>query len=385
MRPFPALASALAGLLLCLAAPPASAHLLNMTRVQVDLGADGAVDVALSIDLTREAGGSGEYYRLSRVADPLADARLAALFARLAGAMQLQLDGAAVTLAPVAASMPRQSEAEFHNPTHWPMTELRLHGRLPAMPDGAPGRVIARFDTSFSFEEPIALTLHARSDERKMTRWLVAGQLSPKFALKAPPPGAPVVDEAERRAGWTAVLQYLRFGFEHILPRGLDHVLFVVGLYLGTRNLRTLLLFVTSFTVAHSVTLILSSFGAVRVPSSIVEPAIALSIAWIAIENLLFKQVRAWRAAVVFAFGLLHGLGFAAALRELGLPQQNFLGALVSFNVGVELGQLTVVALALLATGWFRQRVWYRKAIVVPGSLLIAAIALLWTVQRLAA
>jgi hypothetical protein len=377
-------AAAWAGALLCVAALPASAHLLNMTRVDVDLAANGEVDVAVSIDLMREAGGPTDYYRLSRVADPLHDATLAPLFARLADAMRLELDGVPVALAPTAAALPQQSEAEFLNPVNWPMTTLHLHGRLPAVADGAPGRLITHFATTFAFEEPISLTLHA-PDGRKQTRWLVAGQLSPKFALQTPLPGAAAVDDGERSAGWTSVLQYLKFGFEHILPQGLDHVLFVVGLYLGTRNLRMLLLFVTSFTLAHSVTLILSSFGAVRVPSSIVEPAIALSIAWIAIENVLFARVRAWRAIVVFAFGLLHGLGFAAALRELGLPQHNFLGALISFNVGVEFGQLTVVALALLATGWFRQRAWYRRAIVVPGSLLIAAIALVWTVQRIAA
>ncbi|MFT4046889.1 MAG: HupE/UreJ family protein [Solimonas sp.] len=355
-----------------------------MTRVDVDLLANGDVDVAVSLDLTREAGGPADYYRLSRAADPLHDATLAPLFARFADAMQLELDGLPIALVPTAATLPRQSEAEFLNPVSWPMTELHLRGRLPVLADGAPGRLMTRFATTFAFEEPISLTLHA-ADGRRQTRWLVAGQLSPKFALHAPPPGAATVDDGERGAGWASVLQYLKFGFLHILPQGLDHVLFVVGLYLGARNLRRLLLFVTSFTLAHSVTLILSSFGAVRVPAAIVEPAIALSIAWIAIENIVFGQGRAWRALVVFAFGLLHGLGFAAALRELGLPPHNFLGALISFNVGVEFGQLTVVALALLLTGWFRRRAWYRRAIVVPGSLAIAAIALFWAAQRLMA
>ncbi|WP_154662526.1 HupE/UreJ family protein [Solimonas flava] len=377
-------AAVLVALLLGGAALPASAHLLNMTRIDVDFAAGGEVEVAVSIDLTREAGGPGDYYALSRATAPLHEARLAALFGRLAGAMQLQVDGVPLLLTPVAATLPQQSEAEFRNPVNWPMTGVQLRGVLPPRAAGAPGRVLARFDTAFAFEEPIALTLHA-ADGRKMTRWLVAGQQSPKFLLQAPPPGAPATSDADtRRAGWTTAFEYLRFGFLHILPKGLDHVLFVVGLYLGTRNLRTLLMLVTSFTLAHSVTLILSSFGALRVPAAVVEPAIALSIAWIAIENLLFVRVSAWRAAIVFAFGLLHGLGFAAALRELGLPQQNFLGALLSFNVGVELGQLTVVALALLLTGWLRQRSGYRRLVVVPGSLAIAALALLWTVQRLA-
>ncbi|NKF22274.1 HupE/UreJ family protein [Solimonas marina] len=363
---------------------PASAHLLNMTRVQADIAADGTVDVSVSLDLTRETGGPRVYYRLSRAAAPLDDSTLRPMIEHLAAAIDLRVDGQPIRLAPVAVAMPQNREAEFLNPVNWPMTEVKLSGHLPEQPAGAPGQVIGRFDPSFAFEEPISLTLHTLADGRHMTRWLVAGQLGPKFPLQAPPPGAQRHDAGDAHAGLKTLLQYLRFGFLHILPQGLDHVLFVVGLYLGARNLRMLLLFVTSFTLAHSVTLILSSFGAVRVPSSIVEPAIAMSIAWIAIENIVFTRVHVWRAAVVFAFGLLHGLGFAAALRELGLPPQNFLGSLVSFNVGVELGQLTVVAIALLLTGWFRRRIWYRKLVIVPGSLVIAAIALVWTVQRIA-
>lgn len=377
-------AFALLGVLLWLAATPVFAHLLNMTRVQADIAPDGEVRVTLSIDLTREAGGPGDYYRLSHAAAPLDDPALRAIIDKLAASIGLQLDGAPVALTLVSATMPQDSEAEFHNPAHWPMSTIALRGRLPALAAGTPGKLVARFDPAFAFEEPIALTLEAQADHRHMTRWLVAGQISPAFPLAPPPPGETPAPSA-RRASWTEILQYLRFGFLHIVPQGLDHVLFVVGLYLGTRDLRMLLLFVTSFTLAHSVTLILSSFGAVRLPPAFVEPAIALSIAWIAIENIIFTQVRAWRAGVVFLFGLLHGLGFAAALRELGLPQQNFVGALIGFNVGVEFGQLSVIALALLLTGGFRRRSGYRRAVVVPASLLIAVVALSWTVQRLRA
>ena len=370
-------------LLLCVAVPAAQAHLLNMTKVQAEIAADGGVQVSMSIDLTREAGGSSHYYQLSRMAEPLQDPALSAVFRRLADAMQLEIDGQRVDLQVSAASLPQLPEAEFLDPLKWPMTSLSLSGRLPMAP--TEGRHLqARFDPSFLFEEPIALTLQRQVDGRRMTRWLVAGQLSPDFALQGGGPTRAQSTQEQQVEAWTSALQYLRFGFEHILPKGLDHVLFVIGLYLGTRSLRQLLLMVTSFTVAHSLTLILASFGAVRVPAAIVEPAIAVSIAWIAMENLLWPNPGRWRPLVVFGFGLLHGLGFAAALSELGLPKAGFLGALVSFNVGVELGQLAVVAAALLVTGWFRGRSEYRKAIVVPVSLAIAALALLWTVQRLA-
>ncbi len=370
---------ACAALLLCLLASPLQAHLLNMTRVQVTVGADDGIAVALSLDLTRAAGGGADYYRLSRSPTPLEDAELAPQLAALASALQLRLDGNLIPLQVVAVRLPQLPESDFLSPMAWPMIEVELRGQLPAGATARPGNLQARFDPAFAFEEPIALTLQLGADGRRMTRWLVAGQLSPRFALQESAVAAPA------EPVWRTLGQYLVFGFAHILPGGLDHVLFVLGLYLGTRRLRTLLLLVTSFTLAHSATLILASFGAVRVPASVVEPLIALSIAWVAIENLLSDRVRAWRVALVFGFGLLHGLGFAAALSELGLPQANFLGALLSFNLGVEFGQLAVIALALLLTGWWRQHPEYRARLVVPGSLAIALLALFWTGQRLLA
>jgi hypothetical protein len=141
------------------------------------------------------------------------------------------------------------------------MTEVQLRGEI-----GAPTlnfrAAQARFDAAFAFEEPIAVTLRNAADGRRMTRWLVAGQASPVFALRAT--DETPRSESQRQQSRAAILDYLRFGFEHILPRGLDHVLFVLGLYLGTKSLRSLLLLVTTFTLAHSVTLILSSFGAIR-------------------------------------------------------------------------------------------------------------------------
>jgi hypothetical protein len=139
---------------------------------------------------------------------------------------------------------------------------------------------------------------------------------------------------------------------------------------------------VTAFTVAHSITLGLSLFNVIRLPSNIVEPLIALSIAFIAIENLCTTKLKPWRPIVVFGFGLVHGLGFAGVLHEFGLPRPQFVPALVSFNAGVELGQLAVLALAFAVVGVFRRRSWYRGVIAMPASLAIAAIAIVWTVQR---
>jgi hypothetical protein len=175
----------------------------------------------------------------------------------------------------------------------------------------------------------------------------------------------------------------MRLGFEHILPRGRDHILFILGLFLLSPKLKPLLWQVSAFTIAHSITLGLALYGIVRLPSNIVEPIIAGSIAFVAVENLLTPKLKPWRPVVVFAFGLIHGMGFAGVLLDMSLPRRDFATALVSFNVGVELGQIAVVMLALLAVGWFRKRTWYRQAIVMPASAVIAATGIVWMIRRL--
>jgi hypothetical protein len=132
------------------------------------------------------------------------------------------------------------------------------------------------------------------------------------------------------------------------------------------------------------VTLALSSLGYVQLPGSVVEPLIAGSIVFVAVENVLAKgTLSPWRPAVVFGFGLLHGLGFASVLGEFGLPEDAFFPALIGFNIGVELGQLAVIAVAaLLLWTWAARQDWYRAAVVIPASLAIAAVGGFWVVER---
>lgn len=198
---------------------------------------------------------------------------------------------------------------------------------------------------------------------------------------------APSAPFALRGTGFSPSVarQYFLLGFTHIVPHGLDHILFVLGLFLLSTKWKPVLMQVTSFTVAHSITLALTIYGIVSVSPRIVEPMIALSIAYVAIENLTTSQLRAWRVAIVFAFGLLHGMGFAGVLKELALPRSEFLTALVTFNIGVEAGQLAVIAVAFLLVAWWAHaRPWYRRRLVVPASALIAATGLFWTIQRVA-
>lgn len=175
---------------------------------------------------------------------------------------------------------------------------------------------------------------------------------------------------------------YIKLGFEHILPKGLDHILFVCALFFASTRLMPLLLQVSSFTLAHTITLALAITGLVNVPGHIVEPIIALSIAFVAVENIVFKDMQKWRPAVVFGFGLFHGLGFAGVLTELGLPQGALVPALISFNVGVELGQLAIIAVMFLALRWFYEANWYRTWLVRGANGAIALMAIWWTVER---
>lgn len=183
---------------------------------------------------------------------------------------------------------------------------------------------------------------------------------------------------------WQIVGSYIMIGFDHIIPLGLDHILFILGIFLLSLRWRPLLAQVTMFTVAHTMTLGLAMSGVIHLPAAIVEPLIALSIAYIAIENLFSKQLAKHRLVLVFAFGLLHGVGFAGALSDFGMPNDAFITALISFNIGVELGQLAVLAIAFSLTVWFMKKPWYRSVIVLPISLSIAVLALYWTIERLA-
>lgn len=179
--------------------------------------------------------------------------------------------------------------------------------------------------------------------------------------------------------------RFIVSGFEHIIPKGLDHILFVLGLFFFALRLSPLLWQVTAFTLAHTVTLALASTGVVAIPASIVEPLIAASIVYVAVENIYGGRAEVgWhRIALVFGFGLLHGLGFASVLSDVGLPEGRFAVALIGFNIGVELGQLAVIAAAFVALALpFGRKDWYRRAIAVPASLAIAGVGAWWTFER---
>jgi len=353
-------------LLVAVLVPAASgAHEIGKTQATAWLH-DGAYQIDVVVDpdallTTLEAYGNRTLSRdLSRVDR---DRRIAALGDVFLSRIRVMFDGHEV-----APSFEYRPMSAFNDLAQTPSI-VRLTGAAPAD---------AR---EFSFTYGFALGTYAlnvrdvRTGEGPVqTQWIVGAAASAPVSLVAPalPPGQLEV-----------AVQYFVLGFTHILPNGVDHVLFVVGIFLLTARWRSIVAQVSTFTIAHSITLALTMYGIVSLPAKVVEPMIALSIAYVAIENLVVSELKPWRLALVFSFGLLHGMGFAGVLRDLGLPRPAFLTALVTFNAGVEAGQLTVIAMAAAACAyWQRDRVSYRRFVVQPASLAIACVGLLWTVQR---
>ena len=268
------------------------------------------------------------------------------------------MNGAAVPLESVMIEVPEGIDAELPRDSLW-----RLEAAVPAgaeqvqvtWPDGAG-----------------ALVLRQQGVEDPYTGYLAGGEKSPEIALSG----------GDAQSGWQAFVSYIPVGFDHILPKGLDHILFVLGLFFLSTRLRPLIWQVTAFTLAHTVTLALGALGWVNVPGAIVEPLIAASITYVAVENIFHSALNRWRPLVIFGFGLLHGLGFASVLGDFGLPAGQFVPALIGFNIGVELGQLAVIAIAFVLVGWAMKRDWYRRAIAVPASCVIAAVGAYWFIER---
>ena len=281
---------------------------------------------------------------------------------------------------------------------HWPRMAPRIFVRvdgqdqpvtLLAVTAGEVGDVNLARSSSFSFSAPLpagatavqvgwaaqfgALVIRQNGVENPYDGYLEAGAMSDPIRLSG----------GDRLSPGQAFLSYIPVGFDHIVPKGLDHILFVLGLFFLSTRLSPLLWQVSAFTLAHTVTLALGALGYVTVPASIVEPIIAASIVFVAVENIFSQGLSRWRPFVVFAFGLLHGLGFASVLGEFGLPEEGFIPALIGFNLGVELGQLFVIAVAFLLVGyWFGKKDWYRSRISVPASTAIACVGAWWVVER---
>jgi hydrogenase/urease accessory protein HupE len=348
-----------------LIASAAGAHEIGLTRVEVLFQRDYTyrIDVitapqSLLNKLEAETGRA----RTSLLSAPELEKQLRAMAPEIARKIEVAFAGKPVE--PDIAILPIRVRSEAE-----PLfVTIRLTGEIPR-----DARAFTwRFGWSYT---TYALSLQSEGGP-SMRQWVDGEERSKPFD-----PAEHVLPPTRGEVAW----QYLVLGFTHILPYGLDHILFVLGIFLLSTRWKPLLLQVTAFTIAHSITLALSIYGVVSLSPRIVEPLIALSIVYVAVENLVTRELRPWRVLIVFAFGLLHGLGFAGVLRDLGLPRSEFVTALITFNAGVELGQLAVIGLAFAGVAsWARMKPWYRQRLVVPASIAIAATGAFWTVQRLA-
>lgn len=355
----------------------AHAHLLNMTRVDVTVEPSRQVHIEIEVDMSRVLGSFQAYYEFSRLSrQQLWGGENAELWQRLVESVELRSEGELVPLQIQSIQPPVEYALDdFEDPLIWPRTKLVLTGVVPG-PD-----MQMRFATAFRFEEPIALNMLDQASDKSKSRWLVANQTSPKLLLSEPL--GPVSTGPDYAEIGQEFVSYLRAGFRHIFPLGLDHMLFITGLFFAAKSNRKLVMQISLFTLAHSLTLIASAYGVVEIPSKPVEVLIALSILWVAGLNLLVKEPGLPGAGVIFMFGLLHGLGFAAALRELHMPASNYLVALLSFNLGVEVAQICLVLL-LLGLVFLLQRIFIRETLGRLVSIPTVMIAIYWVVIRLA-
>jgi len=351
----------------------ARAHEFTFTDVRLELRADRTwvADVGCDVDaLALGVSSSADSTALAAEIEALSPAAREELVARLEALLRrrirVRFDGAP---APFEVTLPEHGRPR--SPDRLPSAlglVVRLDGRVPE------GAREVTFFASLAFAQ-VRLAVTRPGEAQGPMELVTPGAESRPLALTGPsvPPGA---GETLRR--------FLALGVTHILPFGLDHVLFVAGLALLSPRLGPLLAQVTAFTLAHTLTLALSSYGVVSLPSRVVEPLIALSIVYVGVENAVSPRLRPSRLVLVFAFGLLHGLGFAGVLAEMGLPDRHHLLALLAFNVGVELGQLAVIALVVGALALWTLRGDDRRVLVRPASLAIAAVGLFWTVRRAA-
>ncbi|MFM2356604.1 MAG: hypothetical protein RLZZ528_2340 [Pseudomonadota bacterium] len=321
-------------------------------------GLIAGIDLAAVTD-TNEAPEAAGYDSLRALAPAELEARFRQAWPDLAGKVTVLADGKPLAAALGAVTIPEAGDMSLPRLTRFEI--------LAEVPEGTQA-VDLGWDRSFG-----GLVIRQMGVETPYDGFLTDGAMT-----------GPIPVAGGRQAGQVETFfGYIPVGFDHIVPKGLDHILFVLGLFFLAARMGPLLSQVTAFTAAHTITLALGALGIVNVPASIVEPVIAASIVFVAVENIVSPRMRWWRPVVVFGFGLLHGLGFASVLGEFGLPENAFLPALIGFNIGVELGQLTVIAVAFALVGyWFRDRPWYRARIAIPASVFIALVGAWWVVER---
>jgi hypothetical protein len=222
------------------------------------------------------------------------------------------------------------------------------------------------------------LTLEDRDSETPVVQTLEGDQASAPFSLKPPPTRTDRVRTTLRSA-----VRYASAGWTAVLPHGIDHVMFVLGVYFLSRRAKSGICHLGAFMVASSLAAGLASFGLVGIPTRVLAPLVGLSIAYIAIENLVAAENATRRVPIIFGFGFLHGIGSTAAFSAAGLPRTGLTTAVLSFNLGLQAGIVSTAATAFLLVGWhYAGEEWYRNRIVLPASTLLGCTAVYWMIVR---
>jgi hypothetical protein len=361
---------------------PVSADVVRPALIEISIFTSGKVEIEIRASIealltgingryqnTVEAPNADEYDRLRKLEAPQLATEFEAFQQTLVDGVDLKLDGESIALKLESADIPEPGYTKVPR-----ISLIRLSGDAGT-----------RNKRQLTWYYPMRFGDHASrvrqvDEQEELWHWSDHQWIKQDVYTEPYP-----LDEIFTRQPWWQVAQtYISAGFQHIVPQGMDHILFVLGIFLLSRHMKPLLWQVTMFTLAHSITLSLSMLDIVSLPSRLVEPLIALSIAYVAIENLFGGDIRTRRLWVVFGFGLLHGLGFASMLADFGMPRDGFALALVSFNVGIEFGQLAIILIAWLAlAAWIRDEGFYRRMVVLPLSVLISMIGLYWFWERL--
>jgi hypothetical protein len=383
------LSHVIGGLCLLFATSLAQAHLLNMTNLHLDLSDPQAVTLQVKIDLGQSLLSSQDYW-LAVGSDSTVQAEiLEPAIAQLASGLRIVIAGTAVSLDLQSWSLEAASLEAIENPLSPQFALLSFSVKHPGI---ASADELARQQVEVSIDEnlevpwPALLRLDAASRELPVSRLLTANDRNSRpisLSADAPDSDSSILTRlALLVQNWGPGFGWMAIGFQHIIPWGLDHIVFVLGLFFLSTRLSTLLYQVSCFTVAHSITLGLAALGIVSVPASVIEPLIAASIIFIAVDNLYSNILARWRLLLVTLFGLLHGLGFASALSELILPAENFYMTLLMFNLGVEAGQITVLLLAFAAVGWLRSWAQYTERVARPATVTIAGVGTYRLIKR---
>jgi hypothetical protein len=377
------------GLCLLFITTVAQAHLLNMTDLHLDTTNPEAVTLRVKIDLGQSLLSPEEYWRMVHMDSPEQLENLEPVANRLQDGLNIFVNNVRATAHLETWTLEAASLEAIENPLSPQMAELTFNfGNLglASSTELANASIEMRIAEWLEVPWPALLRIDSVTRELPVSRLLTSSDRSSRsvpLSADSAQAGSTFAGKlAVAFQGWIPGLSWLAIGFQHIIPWGLDHIVFVLGLFFLSTRLSTLFYQVSCFTVAHSLSLGLATLGMVSVPASIVEPLIAASIIFIAVDNLYSHVLARWRLVVVTLFGLLHGLGFASALSALMLPAENFYTALLMFNLGVEAGQIAVLILAFAAVGWLRSWTAYTERVARPATVTIAGVGTYWLLKR---